>query len=167
MCHGTQRCLLSSFLPGSKYREVMNLDPISDTGIDLTTLLLCDYANIREGMINIVSGGITRIGSSIGFPTAIDAHLAMSVYVHPHRVHETHTGRVVLRYPDTIEEIVRIEFQFHGDAELHPGEGLNFHFALPLQGVQAPRAGQIDVSVTVDESPVGLLSFWLVDASQQ
>lgn len=90
----------------------------------------------------------------------------MSVYVHPHRVRETHTGRVVLRYPDTIEEIVRIEFQFHGDAELHPGEGLNFHFALPLQGVQAPHAGQIDVSVTVNESPVGLLSFWMFDASQ-
>lgn len=150
----------------SKYREVMNLDPMGDTGIDLTTLLLCDYANIREGMINIVSGGITRIGSSIGFPTAIDAHLAMSVYVQPHRVRETHTGRVVLRYPDTVEEIVRIEFQFHGDADLHPGEGLNFHFALPLQGVQAPHAGQIDVSVTVNEAPIGLLSFWMVDASQ-
>lgn len=143
----------------------MRFDPLNDTGIDLTTLLLCDYANIREGMINIVSGGITRIGTSVGFPSPIDAHLAMSVYVHPDKVANTHTGRVVLRYPDTVEEIARIEFQFHGDADLHPGEGLNFHFALPLQGIAAPHAGQIDVSVTINESPIGLLSFWIVDAS--
>lgn len=165
MCHATPKYPWSLFPPTSNYREVMNLDPMSETGIDLTTLLLCDYANIREGMINIVSGGITRIGSSIGFPTAIDAHLAMSVYVHPHRVSETHSGRMVLRFPDTVEEIARIEFEFHGDADLHPGEGLNFHFALPLQGISVPRAGQIDISVTVNEAPIGLLSFWLVDAS--
>ena len=165
MYHATPKCPWSLFLPASNYREVMNLDPMSEIGIDLTTLLLCDYANIREGMINIVSGGITRIGSSIGFPTAIDAHLAMSVYVHPLRVSETHTGRMVLRFPDTVEEIARIEFEFHGDADLHPGEGLNFHFALPLQGISVPRAGQIDISVTVNEAPIGLLSFWMVDAS--
>lgn len=143
----------------------MNLDDLNSTGLDLTTLLLCDYANIREGMLNIVSGGITRIATSSGFPSAIDAHLAMSVYVHPHRITDTHTGRIILRYPDTLEEIARIEFQFHGDAQLNPGEGLNFHFALPLQSVVAPRAGQIDVSVTVDEAPLGLISFWMSQAS--
>ena len=143
----------------------MNLDDFNSTGLDLTTLLLCDYANIREGMLNIVSGGITRIATSSGFPSSIDAHLAMSVYVHPHRIGDTHTGRIILRYPDTVEEIARIEFQFHGDAQLNPGEGLNFHFALPLQSVIAPRAGQIDVSVTVDESPLGLISFWMSDAA--
>jgi hypothetical protein len=144
----------------------VNLDDFDSTGLDLTTLLLCDYANIREGMLNVVSGGITRIATASGFPSSIDAHLAMSVYVHPHRVHETHTGRIILRYPDIVEEIASIEFQFHGDAQLNLGEGLNFHFALPLQSVVASRPGQIDVSVTVNESPLGLISFWMSDASQ-
>lgn len=143
----------------------MNLDDFETSGLDLTTLLLCDYANIREGMLNVVSGGITRIATANGFPSSIDAHLAMSVYVHPHRVSETHTGRIILRYPDIVEEIARIEFQFHGDAELNPGEGLNFHFALPLQSIVAARPGQIDVSVTVNEAPLGLISFWMSDAS--
>lgn len=142
----------------------MNLDPLADSGIDLTTLLLCDFANIREGMLNIISGGITRIGVTNGFPTGIDATIAMSVYVHPHRVGQVHSGRLIMRYPDTIEEIARIEFQFEGDAELNPGEGLNFHFALPLQTIAAPRAGQIDISVTIDDSPAGLVSFWMQDA---
>lgn len=143
----------------------MDLDDFATTGLDLTTLLLCDYANIREGMLNIVSGGITRIATSTGFPSVIDAHLAMSVYVHPDRVSDTHHGRVVMRHPDTVEEIARIEFQFHGDAQLNPGEGLNFHFALPLQGITVHRPGQIDIAVTVNETPVGLISFWMTDAS--
>ena len=142
----------------------MNLDDFDSTGLDLTTLLLCDFANIREGMLNIISGGITRIGVTNGFPTGIDATVAMSVYVHPHRVGQVHSGRLIMRYPDTIEEIARIEFQFEGDAELNPGEGLNFHFALPLQTIAAPRPGQIDISVTIDDSPAGLVSFWMQDA---
>ena len=142
----------------------MNLDSLADSGVDLTALLLCDFANIREGMLNIISGGITRIGVTNGFPTGIDATVAMSVYVHPHRVGQVHSGRLIMRYPDTIEEIARIEFQFEGDAELNPGEGLNFHFALPLQTIAAPRPGQIDISVTIDDSPAGLVSFWMQDA---
>ena len=64
-------------------------------------------------------------------------------------------------YLELAEELV-----FEGDAELNPGEGLNFHFALPLQTIAAPRAGQIDISVTIDESPAGLVSFWMQDASE-
>lgn len=134
------------------------------TGTDLTTLLLCDYANIREGMLNIISGGITRISTRTPFPAPIDAHLAMSVYVHPYRVTDTHHGRVVLRYPDTLDELARIEFQFQGDAELEAGEGLNFHFALPLQGVAAERPGQIDISVSLNDAPAGMISFWMAAA---
>jgi hypothetical protein len=38
---------------------------------------------------------------------------------------------------------------------------------LPLQTIAASRPGQIDISVTIDEAPAGLLSFWMQDASDQ
>ena len=142
----------------------MPLDPIEPTGIDLTTLSLCDYANVREGLLNVTSGGITRIAVHHGFPAEIEAHLAMSVYVHPHRVGEAHNGRVVLRYPDTAEDIARIDFEFNVDAERNPGEGLNLPFALPLRGVTFPHAGQVDISVSMDGAPAGLLTFWVIDS---
>ena len=142
----------------------MPLDPIEPTGIDLTTLSLCDYANVREGLLNVTSGGITRIAVHHGFPAEIEAHLAMSVYVHPHRVGEAHNGRVVLRYPDTAEDIARIDFEFNVDAERNPGEGLNLPFALPLRGVNFPHAGQVDISVSMDGAPAGLLTFWVIDS---
>lgn len=142
----------------------MPLDPIEPTGIDLTTLSLCDYANVREGLLNITSGGITRIAVHHGFPAEIEAHIAMSAYVHPHRVGDAHTGRVVLRYPDTAEDIARIDFEFNVDAERNPGEGLNIPFALPLRGVTFPHAGQVDISVSMDGAPAGLLTFWVIDS---
>lgn len=139
----------------------MPLDPIEPTGLDLTTVSLCDYANVREGLLNIVSGGITRVAVHSEFPAHIEAHLAMSVYVHPHRVGQAHNGRVILRYPDTAEEVARVDFEFNVDAERQPGEGLNIPFALPLRTVEFPHDGQVDVSVSLDGSPAGMLTFWL------
>lgn len=139
----------------------MTTDPTQPTGLELTVLSLCDYANVREGLLNVVSGGITRIMVHNGFPATVDAHLAMSVYVQPHVVGVQHEGRIILRYPDTATEIARIDFEFNADAERNPGEGLILPFAIPLRGVAFPSAGQVDVSVSLDGSPAGLLSFWL------
>ncbi|MFM8600917.1 MAG: DUF6941 family protein, partial [Actinomycetota bacterium] len=143
----------------------MSIDPTEPTGLELTVLSLCDYANVREGLLNITSGGITRIAVHQGFPAEIEAHLAMSVYVQPHRVGEAHHGRVMLRYPDTAAEIARIDFEFNVDADRNPGEGLNIPFALPLRSAVFPHAGQVDVSVSLDGAPAGLLSFWLIDGT--
>lgn len=137
------------------------MDPIEPTGLELTVLSLCDYANVREGLLNVVSGGITRITVHGGFPAQIDAHLAMSVYVQPHRVGSAHHGRVILRYPDTATEIARVDVEFNVDADRNPGEGLNIPIALPLRAVAFPHEGQVDVSVSLNEAPAGLLSFWL------
>ena len=133
------------------------------TGLDLTTLTLCDYANVREGMINIVSGGITRIAVRGEFPSHVEAFIAMSIYVQPHRVGEDHTGHVVLRYPDTMEEIARVDFGFNVNADRNPGEGLFFPLAIPMRGIAFPHIGQIDVSVTLNNQPAGLVSFWLTE----
>ena len=143
----------------------MNPDPLAESGLDLTTLTLCDFANVREGMLNIVSSGVTRIALHSGFPSEVDSYIAMSVYVQPHRVGTAHHGRVIIRFPDTAEEIARIDFEFNVDAERHPGEGLFFPFALPLRGIGFPHAGQVDISVSLNDQPAGLVSFWLIDNS--
>ena len=142
----------------------MNIDPLADSGLDLTTLTLCDFANVREGMLNIVSGGVTRIATQSGLPTEVESYLAMSVEVQPHRGGEAHHGRVIIRYPDTAEEVARIDFEFNVDAERNPGEGLFFPFALPMRGIGFPHVGQLDISVSLNDQPAGLVSFWLTAA---
>lgn len=136
-----------------------------DTGLDLVTLTLCDFANVREGLLNVMSGGITRIQQNGGFPSAIDAHLAMVVYVHPHRISEHHTCRVSVRYPDTAEMIAQVQVEFQGAAHVNPGEGLNVPIVLPLRGIGFEHPGQVDLSVNLNDQPAGLLSFWLTDGS--
>jgi hypothetical protein len=142
----------------------MNIDPLVGSGLDLTTLTLCDFANVREGMLNIVSGGVTRIATHSGFPTEVESFLAMSVYVQPHRVGEEHQGRIIIRYPENAEEVARIDFEFNVDAERNPGEGLFFPFALPMRGIGFPHVGQLDISVSLNDQPAGLVSFWLTSS---
>ena len=137
------------------------------SGLDLTTLTLCDFANVREGMINIISGGITRIAVHSEFPAQVEAYIAMSIYVQPHRVGEDHKGHVILRYPDTMEEVGRVDFSFNVNADRNPGEGLFFPLAIPLRGIGFPQTGQIDVSVTLNDHPAGLVSFWLMEVTPQ
>ena len=142
----------------------MTPDGLGD-GTHLTTILLCDFANVREGLLNVVSGGITRIICGDGFPAQLPAFLAMSVYVEAHRITDRHDGRVILRHTDTLEEIARMDFEFGGSADLQPGEGMNMHLTFPLHGIAVKRPGQIDISVTINDQPSGLLSVWLLDAA--
>lgn len=142
----------------------MTPDGLGD-GTHLTTILLCDFANVREGLLNVVSGGITRIICGDGFPAQLPAFLAMSVYVEAHRIKDRHDGRVILRHTDTLEEIARMDFEFGGSADLQPGEGMNMHLTFPLHGIAVKRAGQVDISVTINDQPSGLLSVWLLDAA--
>lgn len=134
------------------------------SGLELTTLTLCDYANVREGMINIVSGGVTRITVHGTFPAHVESTIAMSIYVQPHRVGEDHSGRVTLRFPDTMEEIARFDFGFNVNGDRNLGEGLFFPVVLPLREVVFPHAGQVDISVSLNNQPAGLVSFWISEA---
>lgn len=142
----------------------MSID-YNSNGLQLTMLTLCDFANVREGMINVVSGGITRISVHSDFPSSIDSYIAMSIYVQPDRVGEEHVGRVTLRYPDTVEEIARFDFEFSVDGERYPGEGLFFPVAIPMKGITFPHSGQVDLSIALNGQPAGLVSFWLSAAS--
>ena len=62
------------------------LDPTEPSGIDLTTLSLCDYANVREGLLNITSGGIDWGTFRIGNNTWKDSETALGLFAFRSRV---------------------------------------------------------------------------------
>jgi hypothetical protein len=115
--------------------------PIDDPGVSLVSLLLADYANVREGLLNVF--------------------LAMMVYVHPDRIDHGHEARVTVKYPETTEKVAQIDFTFNAQASRFPGEGLYVPFALPLRDVVFPHPGEVDVSVALNGQFAGSLTFWL------
>ena len=46
--------------------------------MNVSSLLLCDFAQIREGLLFVVSGGVSRVYRS-GVPARLGLHLAMVV----------------------------------------------------------------------------------------
>jgi len=135
--------------------------PIDDPGVSLVSLLLADYANVREGLLNVVSAGITRVAPRSDYPFHPDVFLAMMIYVNPDRIDQTHEARVTVKYPETAEKIAQIDFTFNAQASRFPGEGLYVPFALPLRDIVFPHQGEVDVSVTLDGQFAGSLTFWL------
>jgi len=94
--------------------------PIDDPGVSLVSLLLADYANVREGLLNVVSAGITRVAPRGDYPFHPDVFLAMMVYVNPDRIDQTHESRVTVKYPETAEKIAQIDFTFNAQAARFP-----------------------------------------------
>ena len=142
----------------------------------LTTVLLCDHAQVREGLLFVHSGGVSRVVPST-YPATIRVHLAMVVHVPASEVADTHTIELRFKYPDSAELIAtaQIALQLHAIKGAYPGEGINVPQVIDLSMIPFPRPGQVDVQISISPSagepeelalavdPVVVdLSFWLL-----
>jgi hypothetical protein len=74
----------------------------------LTTLLLCDFAQVREGLLFVSSGGVSRVVQG-NYPANPRLHLAMVVHLPAASLGQSHQVHVRLKYPDTAEVIANAE----------------------------------------------------------
>lgn len=132
----------------------------------LTTLLLCDFAQVREGLLFVSSGGVSRVVQTT-YPANPRLHLAMVVHLPATSLGRSHQVSVRLKYPDAAEVIANAEVAIHLNAVsgAYPGEGINVPQVIDLAPIQFPRPGQVDVQVSIGEEPAGDLSFWLLPAN--
>ncbi len=135
--------------------------PDDDPGLRLQALLLADHATVREGMLSVLSAGITRV-TLPAYPGQLAAYLVVVVYIPPDRMEATHQCDVKFKYPELVEQIASLNLTFQVQAERFAGEGLYTPFALPIHGIPWPHPGQVDVQVSLDKQHRGDLSFWLL-----
>lgn len=128
-------------------------------------MLLCDFAQVREGLLTVVSGGVTRVGLS-KFPAATPLYLAIMVYLPPDAVDSPHAVRVLFKYPDTAEKFAEanVNVSPHASDEQR-AEGISFPVPLDLHGVTLPRPGMIDIQVEVDGELQGELTLHAFDTA--
>lgn len=140
--------------------------PEDSSGVRIESMLLADYASIREGLLTVVNAGVTRMGVP-GLPSPAHAYLALMVYLPPDQVGRIQHLRLALNYPETAAQLGRIEIDFGAQvAEAYPGEGLHIPFCLPLLGIQFPEYGQVDIIASLNGAHNGSLSFWVVQIPQ-
>lgn len=138
-------------------------EPLSPTRI--TTMLLCDFAQVREGLLTVVSGGVTRVGMS-RFPAPAPLYLAIVLYLPPDATDHEHAVRVLFKYPETAEKFAEanVSVSPHVGEELRV-EGISFPVPLDLRGVVLPKPGLIDIQVEVDGALQGELTLHAFDSS--
>jgi hypothetical protein len=130
-------------------------------------MVLCDFAQVREGLLFVSSGGVSRVVST-SYPARLHLYLALVVHLPPSEMTEAHRMRVRFKYPDSATQIAHVDvaMQLNEPAAVFPGEGINMPSAIDLANILFPRPGQIDVQIDIDDQLAGDLSFWLLESAR-
>ena len=126
--------------------------------------LLADAATVREGLLHILGGGVSRANRP-EFPAPMFMSLGVRILVHPTEINDPHLVRILVLDADG-QQLAESTLGFDPppqearDAFL-PGEEWSLPIAVNLSGVMLPRAGSYSVEVLVDghhQASVGFLA---------
>lgn len=113
--------------------------------------LLCDAATVREGLLHVLGGGVTRV-TRPEFPSPLGLTLALRILIHPTEADRQHTLDVRLQGADGQPVVqVNVEFGLNEPGDLQPGEeaSLPIPLALPPE-VRLPGPGTYSFELLID-----------------
>jgi hypothetical protein len=129
--------------------------------VRLQSALLCDAATVREGLLHVLGGAITRVGRP-GFPAPLALAVALNVVGEADELSESHAVTVDVVHDESGERVggVRLEFEI-AESDLAPGEPLSLSLAVsfPADAVTLPRPGAYRIGLAVDDGEVTQLRF--------
>jgi len=128
---------------------------------ELKSLILCDFAQIREGLLFVQSGGLTRLVAP-KFPAKFACHVATLIWLPPHEAASAHEIVMKVKNAATATLTATVKVALHETAPpagLQPGEGRQVPIVVPLAAVSFPAPGEYDLQVEVDEQFAGDISF--------
>jgi hypothetical protein len=131
----------------------------------VASALLCDAATVREGLLHILGGGITRLHRS-EFPAPMQVTLVAQVVLTPTEIQFAHD---VVATIQTEDGDVVVQMNGHLEAGepnplLEPGESVILPFVINLHGVVVPSAGGYSIELSVDDVHQTSLTFRAVAA---
>ena len=126
--------------------------------------ILCDFAQIREGLLFVSSGGITRIATA-GPGSPISFHVAGQIEVPATEEGSTVEVGFKVSSAETARDLwsATLAVTTKPDAStLFPGESTHLPFALPVGPFTAESLGPHDLKVTIDNDETELLTFYVL-----
>ena len=128
--------------------------------MELTTALLCDHVQVREGLLFIVAGGITRLRRP-SFPSTLGAGLAVVIEFEQVETESPHRFALLIVGEDG-EEVGRVEAEIQvGDREgAYAGENIQVPLAIDMSGALLPKTGAYELRVYVDDEHQRTVQFW-------
>jgi hypothetical protein len=126
--------------------------------------ILCDFAQVREGLLFVSSGGITRIAAP-GQGAPVQFSVAGEIEVLPFEVGSTHDIVFKVSEVSASRTVWEATLSISTDASpegLFPGESLHVPYALPVGPFPANTFGPHDLKVSIDNSETELLTFYVL-----
>ena len=113
--------------------------------------LLSDAATVREGLLHILGGGVTRVGRP-EYPAPVGLTLALRILVHPTETNRPHVLEISLQGEDGQRiTALSIEFAMDQPVALAPGEQHSLAIPIPIpDAVQLPIAGRYSFELLID-----------------
>jgi hypothetical protein len=135
---------------------------------ELTAGIVCDFAQVRERLLFVSSGAITRLYRPT-LPAPLRVMLAMVVEVPADERDQAHEVRVVVRGNETAERVFEWVAGFQIAApEAEPGESVYMPLVVPEMGNAAVQAyGGYDIRMSADGNDGPLLTVYVVEKPAQ
>lgn len=115
----------------------------------VVSALLCDAASVRQGLLFVLGGGITRLWRT-EYPAELGASLAMMLEMHQMELSRPHEIDVLVQGEDGAE-LARAKGGFQLDGgDFEVGEPALVPFVLDLHRVGLPSLGTYTVEIAVD-----------------
>ncbi|HVT78996.1 MAG TPA: hypothetical protein VHD87_18285 [Acidimicrobiales bacterium] len=132
----------------------------------VASALLCDAATVREGLLHILGGGITRLHRA-EFPAPMQVTLVAQVVLTPTEIQFAHDVTAVIQ---TEDGDVVVQANGHLEAGqpnpmLEPGESVILPLVINLHNVVVPAPGGYSIEISVDEVHQTSLTFRAVAAA--
>jgi len=114
--------------------------------------LLCDAVTVREGLLHILGGGVTRLGRP-SYPAPMAVSLALRILLHPSEAGRQHRVEIEIVTQDGAQVgQVQAVFQAERPAAgvLEPGEELAVAIPISLAKFALPKPGSYVVDILLN-----------------
>lgn len=117
---------------------------------EVAAAFLCDYASVREGLLHILGGGITRVWRD-EFPAPLGVGLAVVFELHRMELGRPHEVQIEIRDADG-GSLAEIRGGFGADATpaMQPHEKALVPFTIGLHGLAVQKHGDYEATIAVD-----------------
>jgi hypothetical protein len=119
--------------------------------VDISSALICNYAEVREGLLFVTGGAVTRLVRP-SYPSTLGVCVGIVLEGTEGEVAGiAHELRLVVRDSDghTVAEVTG-GFQAGDNLQVEPGELVQLPVAFNLMGVGIPSPGAYDIDVGLD-----------------
>ena len=128
----------------------------------IAAAILCDAATVREGLLHLLGGGVTRIWRP-EIPAALGVDLAVVVTMSQDEHDVAHAIRAIVYGPD-MEALLEVggEVAYSGGGRLEEGEEHSIPIVFPIRELAVARYGRHVIDLAIDDESHRRLDVWVL-----